>query len=286
MPSRQDRFSYCEYYTGREEARRAVIKQIYTKYYRRKFADGNFRASWIPDPEKLKRLYVEANKRAIDDTNKCQLITLNPGCGDEAANPCVLEEFLICVLELMRQRKNLMSPGAEFCIEHRGTESQLAGIHVHLWHDNVHGIAKSEIIRRFIMGFEQVGKRHQFTGVRWTKQSVDVRDRPKSSCQSYIRKNKASDTKWGYGFQGYLHGDLDALREKLDCQHGLQLELLAERQREMDEQRRRHISVLTAPRHPQLRRIDLEDAYEEVLPKEAEEESDCEIPCTEGYSIE
>lgn len=202
-----------EYATGREQARIGVIKEIYTKYYRRKFANGNFRASWIPDSDKLERIYRTGRASAVDDTTKCQLITLNP---HDAACIVTAEGFLIDVLEHIRGKKNLISRGAEFCIEHRGTEKQMHGVHVHLWHDNLYGVARSEVIRRFIAAFEQVRKGNpRYSNMQWSNQSIDVKERPMSSCKSYIRKNKDSDTFWGYGFQGLISQDLNTVGSKI-----------------------------------------------------------------------
>lgn len=203
------------YYNGRLQARINVIKQIYTKYYRRKFAAGTFKCSWIPDAEKFKRIHDGAFAPAKSDENKCQLITINPGVKLGAEDPLLVLPFLYDVLDRILGYHNFLSPTGEYCLEHRSDDRSIAGIHLHMWHDNINGVARSDMARRIFAACKQVLKASKYADILVSLQSIDVKLRPLSSCQSYIRKNKDTDTVWGFGFQGDLRGNLVLHRENV-----------------------------------------------------------------------
>lgn len=198
--------SFCEYNEGKHAARVFVIKEIYTKYYRRKFKSGNFRASWVPDPEELERIYNAANEVATDD--KHQLITVSPRWNSWKGSETEVEQAITYIFESFSRLmgyKNVIGAVNDYAIEHRGTEIDLHGLHLHFWHANENGLAKSEIIRRVLAAFGHYAQSTPIVDV--FKESIDVKVRPAASCISYISKNKLSDTRWGLGRIGRWEDD-------------------------------------------------------------------------------
>lgn len=198
---------YYDYFKGRADARTAVIKQIYVKHYRRKFAAGNFRASWIPKPEKLKMLFESAN--AKDMTDRCILLTINPTLADYRHGQLPVLRFLLALLERIREYQNFIDLDAEFCLEHRGSEFSFRGLHMHIAFSNQHGLSRSDILRRVQSAAVIVARDHPLIIV--SEQSVDVKVRPRSSAFPYIKKSRDYDVIFGLGYQGMIHQDLNQL---------------------------------------------------------------------------
>lgn len=206
MPSESKRWKYVSYYRGRDQAREAIIKQIYVKYYRRKLAAGDFRFNWVPDTEKLKELYDQGNEKADDD--RCMLITVSPGVkGDGPYRYDEVQQYLLAVTERLRGYKNFLDEDAEFCLEHRGSDVVITGCHAHIAHGNIHGISKSDFLRRTKAACELVAKDYAY--VTFTPQSVDIRLRPRKSAFGYIKKNREYDLVWGYGYIGLVSGNFN-----------------------------------------------------------------------------
>lgn len=198
---------YFDYYKGRADARTHVIKQIYVKHYRRKFAAGNFRASWIPKPDKLKLLFEQANEKDI--TDRCLLITINPGLKDYRLGVMPVVRYLLAVLERIREYQNFIDLDAEFCLEHRGSEFGIRGVHMHIAMSNIHGLSRSDVLRRVSSGAVICGRDHGQIII--SEQSVDVKVRPRSSAFPYIKKSRDYDVIFGLGYQGMVHQDLNQI---------------------------------------------------------------------------
>lgn len=205
------RLRYHTYYNGRSAAREFVIKQIYVKYYRRKFARGNFRASWIPDAEKLKKIIEEGN--AKDPMDKGQLVTVN-AVWTAPRNITRFIEFYFDVIYRLREYRNFLSLDAEFCLEHRGDEDGVVGLHLHIAHSNEFGVSKSDLLRRCFSGVK-IASRLYGSAVHVAEPSVDVKVMPWAAAVKYIKKNREYDVAFGLGYQGLVQGELEVMREQL-----------------------------------------------------------------------
>lgn len=199
------------FYTGRQQAREAVIKQIYCKYYRRKFAAGDFRASWIPNAEKLRRIYEKAHEKG-SDTSKAVLLTINPAYHENADRSCGWK-YLLDVAERLQGYSNFIPGSAYFCLEHRGDHDHLQGTHMHIAFDNENALPKSDCIRRVKACCDIICRDHPWVTV--SNQSIDFKHRPLAAAQQYVKKNRPNDVHWGFGFQGDFATDMEVIRGKL-----------------------------------------------------------------------
>lgn len=218
MPSYSSDPRHTDFYEGRSRARQRVVQLAYEKYYRSRFNAGRFSASWIPNPEKFAVIYK--NETAEDDATKCHLVTINAsypaathGAQWNAMDAQNIISFYVDVIKKVSNCRNLMGTIANITIEHRGTAAFINGIHVHFYYKNSCGTAKSEVMRRIIAAMDKL-RRDRCLPLEYSKQSVDVKIRPQSSCESYTNKKKDCDTIWGMGPLGPL--DTDDFEDNLD----------------------------------------------------------------------
>lgn len=209
----QQYIGHQTFYDGRRKARETIVTQIYIKHYRRKLAAGKFNFSWVPNAAKFERIYLSSNERD-KNTDKWHLVTINPGVCDDNLPIETAHRFLLDLLVKLRTYQRFLPDDATFCLEHRGDVEKLRGTHMHLIHDNPHGLCKSDFLRRITRACQLVQKDHEMIII--TPQSIDIRIRPHDAANTYINKNRESDLLFGYGFQGRIDQDMKELQSKIE----------------------------------------------------------------------